>query len=228
MCSFCRPQTHPIIAPQSRPVLEKEADSVVVILDPDSGAPHCSGFSVKDYDGIAVLVTAAHCVTRKIDPFDPSPNAARSVKTDDEVVYVTRSMWELTASQRRSALVTDVDLARDWAVLEGKPFEVPMPLERATPCYDCRYNRESVHAISSVYDWTRHEGNILRVTYSGIGSNFYESDLDIDFGWSGSPVINAEGKVMGIVIQCHDEDVEGIDHPYKVCKPGWSMVTSLP
>lgn len=204
-----------------------ERESTVVLLNQDSLTPSCSAVSIYDYDGSAVLATAAHCLLRKVDALDPSPSAEKEAHEGDRALYVTRNDWYYTGSDAYRATIKRIDFVRDRAVLSVNQFEVPPPLPRAEPCDRCLFENYNVHSVGAVYEWARHSGVITGKTYAGYGSSFVESSISINYGWSGSPVFNDNGEVMGLIIRC-DPDVQDETHKTRPCKPGWSLFTSLP
>jgi len=165
---------------------------------------------------------------RKVDKFDPAPNAEKEAHVGDGILYVTRNDWFYTGSDAMRAKIKTLDLVRDRAMLSVNQFEVPMPLMKAKYCYPCTFDGDQVHSVSAVYNWDRHKGTILNDMYSGIDSRFFESDLTIDYGWSGSPVFTENGEVLGLVIRCNPSIVQVNDRMVRKCVPGWSLITSIP
>jgi trypsin-like peptidase len=231
MCSFCTPYTEskpPDLTSLPDYSVERfmnERDATVVILQPDVLQPNCSAVSVYDYDGSAVLATAAHCLPSKVDKLDPSPDAIKEANVGDRILYVTRNDWYYTGSDAMRATIKRIDPIRDRAVLSVNQFEVPIPLLKGSPCDGCPTKDYAVHSISSLSGWERRDGFISRMSFSGIGSYFMESSISIEFGWSGSPVVNEKGEVIGLMIQCSPMyDANSV----RKCAPGWSLLTSVP
>jgi hypothetical protein len=225
MCSVCTPRIEPNLPNYSVEQFMNERDATVVLLEPDVLQPNCSAFAIYDYDGSVVLATAAHCLLSKVDKLDPSPTAIREASVGDRILYVTRNDWYYTGSDAMRATIKRVDHVRDWAVLSVSQFEVPQPLFKASTCDECLGDRHPVHSVSALNNWERRDGFISRQSFSGIGSYFFESTISIEFGWSGSPVINERGEVIGLMVQCSPRtDTDSV----RKCKPGWSLLTSVP
>lgn len=222
-CSFCKPpQLSEIVAEHNLPAEAEKANAAVLILDPDTGNQRCGGVAVYGNDGVAVLMTAAHCVTHKDDPFDPAPNAERGASVGDRIRYVTRDSWYSSASGAFTAQLKELDQVRDRAVLSVNPNEVPTPLMKANLLVFSPEVGAHIHSIAPVFSWDRHDGMIEWFQYSGIGSYYIGSSVSINFGWSGSPVILDNGEVLGLEIKCYTEDSE------RKCIPGSSIITTLP
>ncbi len=58
---------------------------------------------------------------------------------------------------------------------------------------------------------------------SSLGSNFYDTDQTITRGWSGSPVINEDGNVWGVISMCKVTRDKGNDD----CDPSYAVVSSI-
>ncbi len=222
MCSFCKPVVRDASIEPELPIEVTKANAAVVILDPNTSSPRCGGVSVYDHDGTAVLVTAAHCVTRKKNVFDPSPTTERWARVGDEISYVTRNEWYASESGSFGAVIKELDTSRDWSVLSINPYEVPRPLVAVNLSNRILVLGEHVHVIAPVFDWIRHDGEIVHTAFSGMDSYFVEMSTSIEFGYSGSPVIMDSGEVLGIVIQCSVPD------DVRKCVPGWSIATTVP
>lgn len=79
---------------------------------------------------------------------------------------------------------------------------------------------ESVHAVSALYD-TVSTGTVVAWLTGG----WYETDQTVVYGWSGSPELDTQGRVWGIVSQCpvvYDVSTSGM------CQAGHTIVAGLP
>lgn len=201
---------------------EFDLESTVIILDPITMDPHCSGFSIT-FNGEPALVTAAHCVSRPQNDFDLSPYAKRSARIGDSVFFITRSEWNGISNSQSEARVTFFDAAHDRAViLPIEANDTPAPIPVANLCNACDLEHYGIQYISALYGWDRHYGNITGQVVDN-GTKFWSSDTSILLGWSGSPVINSDGQAVGIVSKC-----EGKDYPTgHQCRPGWSLFTDV-
>jgi len=206
---------------------EREAMASVMLLNTDGEhSPSCGGVAIKR-SGLTVLATAAHCVRHKIDPFDPAPNAEREAKLGDTIMYSTKGWSPFVPRLNRKSTIVDLDEVHDRAILYPVQDEAPAPLDVAELCDRCTTQPVQVHAIAPVFGWAQHEGVITGRTYAGGSNWFYESSVSINFGWSGSPVINSDGRVVGITIACNSVEVLDGDHAVKTCLPDWSVFTSI-
>jgi S1-C subfamily serine protease len=120
------------------------------------------------------VVTAAHCV-------------------DDDGMFaiVSRELDEHTGHGSAPAEVFAVDKARDLAWLRTA-FTFRVFLKTRAP-----QQYENVNAVSAFYGWKRSPGRVL----PGFGL-FRDTDVTIQHGWSGSPVVGFDGKAVGVVVQC--------------------------
>ncbi len=58
---------------------------------------------------------------------------------------------------------------------------------------------------------------------TSLGSNFYDTDQTIARGWSGSPVVNEDGNVWGVVSMCKVTRDKGNDD----CDPSYAVVSMI-
>lgn len=173
------------LAPASHPA----ADSVAVLLCAN-GLPCCNAFAVQPTGAeIPVLVTAAHCL----------PDLA----VGDLVHYVTRQEWLHTARLSSEARIAAIDVF-DRAVLLPAASDMP-PLQLGIPD-----PAAPLTAISALYDWHLVRGYAEGSVWSDIGSSWLTT-LDITFGWSGSPVLGPDGRVIGIVRACQTSEPGACD-----------------
>lgn len=157
--------------------------------------------------GPQLFLTAGHCVDWEVDA---------------EVAIVPLNIWQTTARGRILGRSVRASRADDLAWLE-----LPETTD-TTPIVRLRAGREGerVYAISPVYSWVRRDGTLLRPAYQGARSSiFWETDLTIAPGWSGSPVIaTVDGALVGVVSSCQGgvrwvgETVE------KYCLPRFAIV----
>jgi S1-C subfamily serine protease len=137
-------------------------------------------------------MTAAHCV--------PYADGA-------DVRFLAPSGWG-----HGHAVLVMRDEATDVAVLElVDPEQVePLPVGPGPVVGDV------VVAYSSVYDRT--STGLVTAWLSG---QWYETNQTIDRGWSGSPEMDEEGRVWGLLAKCPTE-LDGS------CLPGQAFATGLP
>lgn len=120
---------------------------------------------------------------------------------------------ESRSGDRIVAEVVYVDSARDTAVMRT-PYAFSRFLSTRAPSYG-----ERVQAIAAAFDWNESSGSVA----SAFGE-FRESTLTIQHGWSGSPVIGADGRAVGVVVTCR-----GVVVRYKhKCSPGNAQFSALP
>ena len=163
---------------------------------------HCSGFAVITPEGVRVL-TAAHCM------LDHMPG--------DRVALVTRERWEHTSQGVRWARVLGVDVAADVAVL--------LPEADALPELDvlALADRDPVAGelvrVESGRWWATSRGTVEGVYYedTGVGAERWAATATVAPGWSGSPVLDVQGRVLGVVTACHAGGLA----PSKCCLPGF-------
>lgn len=213
----CSPAPEPI-RPEPVPFREtqgREARATVLILSADTGQACCSGVSVLDARGHVVLLTASHCVTHKTDPDDVSPDAERTAEIGDVLGW--RSGMRVAR-----AVLREYDPVRDRATLEPDELAAPLPLAARKLCERCTLDGERVHAVSALYDQTS-AGSIIGKVYAGEGAHWWESSMSVVPGWSGSPVLDDSGRVVGIVTKCNGLTLPAGARLRKTCVPGWSL-----
>lgn len=131
--------------------------------------------------------------------------AAHCVGAGQSVRYVPPSGWGLG-----TAHVVFWSPDSDLAYLEPESSAGLVPLDVAP----APGPGERVRAFSSVYGQT----SFGRVT-ARLGFGWYETDQTIVRGWSGSPVVDASGRAVGVVAQCFTRGGE--------CLPGITHVSAL-
>lgn len=200
---------------------DAEADSIVVLLGTDSGEPACNAVAT----GPHTLATAAHCVTHRLDHEDVSPFATRTANLGDAVWYVTRHEWYRSASSAARARVTRYDAARDVAILDtDQPVE---PRRTAHLCSRCS-TPVTVYARAGVFGWAIHAGHTTGRTFAGPGQYYWDATISIEPGWSGSPVFDAAGSVVGVVSACLGSTIAAGDHFVKSCEPNFAVFVDVP
>jgi S1-C subfamily serine protease len=140
-----------------------------------------------------LLVTAAHCVA--------------DAELGAPVRYIEPSGLGLG-----TAWLVSFDTADDRAVLEPAPSNNLAALATAFP----PRMGEPALSVSSYYS-ARSEGHVV----ARLGSGYFETSQTIIHGWSGSPALDADGRVWGIVSHCRQSDGA------KECEPGRTIVAPL-
>ena len=169
-----------------------------MLLSP-AGIPICSAVAVRDVSGRPVLATAAHCVTAG------EPRSSWRFAT-----WLQRTF---TVSDSHTAQLLSVDSRGDIATLSAE--WLPAPLPRGWPPRE----GEPLHVVAAVYDWRISEGLAL---------NSREASFSVLPGFSGSPVIDARGAVVGLVAGCNGTKLEAGATTVTTCRPGWAAFTGLP
>lgn len=190
------------LSPTHRPITDR---SIVSIIEPyvttdGSGVPNgmaysptCNAFCVQDID-VPYLVTAAHCVENM------GPGSRFRYMTNNGIGSKWATVeWVGVTGDRAIASINDPDLI---------PFKVnssyyPEP-------------GDSAITVTSVYsDVSR--GKVI----GPLSSGWYDTTQTVNFGWSGSPVLNDQGTVWGIVSMCK------LDDGQQNCDPNYSIVSSI-
>lgn len=159
--------------------------------------PVCSGVAVRTPVGVK-LVTAGHCLY--------------GARVGASVLYVTHDQWMHTSADHRVARVEYVDPVLDRAVLA---ITAMSGLTIATPSL-----ADPIYSYGAIFDYRRLDGRV-RTRISDGTSAYYEAQLDVTPGWSGSPVIDALGNVIGIVTAC------SVDAPRPVCLKSSGIFVNL-
>ncbi len=190
------------LSPTHRPITDR---SIVSIIEPyidtdDNGIPNrmgysptCNAFCVQDIDA-PYLVTAAHCVQ------DMGPGSRFRYMTNNGTGSKWATVeWVGVTGDRAIASINDPSLI---------PFNVnssyyPEPGDVAL-------------TVTSVYS------DISRGEVIGeLSHGWFDTTQTVTFGWSGSPVMNSQGTVWGIVSMCRLTDSE------TDCDPNYSIVSSI-
>jgi S1-C subfamily serine protease len=141
------------------------------------------------------LLTSAHCVD-----------------SEGDFGVVSREVWRKTSDATKEVQIVELDEDRDIARLR-----IDVPLEVFFTTRKPRVG-EPVTAIGAAFDWSQSRGEVLP------GFGFYlDSTLSIRHGWSGSPVIGDDGKVVGIVARCVGRYVSNTHH----CHPNNAQFSIL-
>lgn len=160
----------------------------------DSYEPRCAAFALAR-QGQTMLVTASHCV----------PESATSLT---RLHFFAPSGWG-----HGHAYLLERDAAADVAFLAlGEP-ELVTPLRMGkSPLVG-----ESVWSYSPIYR-ERSDGDVM----GWLGGDWFETSQTVSKGWSGSPVLDAGGDVVGVVSQCPTANSGATVR----CAPGRAVVTS--
>lgn len=191
---------------------EFERSRTVVILDHLGGGGICSGVVVQDHVGRAVVITAAHCVAKHVDPTDEE--SPRVAELGQAVWFVLGNEW-----LPRRGLLYSYDLQRDRCIVEAADLPTPLHTRRLADTA-WQVPGETFHAVSALYERVS-RGAVLGESYADAGSFFWDSTIDIKPGWSGSPVVDSRGAVVGLVIKCRTLEV----HPGTVCDKNSAIFT---
>lgn len=158
-----------------------DATVVIVGFRGNTERPICGAFAVQGPRGIELL-TAAHCL--------------RDAGLGDSIAYATREQWEHTAAAVSRARVTSIDTADDRATLMPEPGLDSIDSSPLVP--------DAV--VSVAPGWHLTHGHVTEHV-----GRYFTSTLDVRPGWSGSPVLDARGRAVGIVVAC--EAVGGVCVP---------------
>ncbi len=160
----------------------------------DSYEPRCAAFALVRA-GQTMLVTASHCVPESATNLTP-------------LRFLAPSGWG-----HGLAYLIERNAAADVAFLAlGEP-EMVTPLRRGkSPLVG-----ESVWSYSPIYR-DRADGQVT----SWLSGDWFETTQTVSKGWSGSPVLDAGGDVVGVVSQCPSESNGATTR----CAPGHVVVTS--
>jgi hypothetical protein len=155
--------------------------------------PHCAAFAIVRA-GQTILTTAAHCVPA-------------SVSSSTPLRFHAPSGWG-----HGKAYLAERDDAADVAFLTPAEPGMVTPLRVGrTPLVG-----DSVWSYSPIYR-DRSTGHVA----NWLGSDWFETTQTVDAGWSGSPVLDDRGEVVGIVSRCPAEQTAA-----KRCAPDRVVVTA--
>jgi S1-C subfamily serine protease len=156
--------------------VQRWLDSVVMLVN---GASWCSGVVIDDEGTVA---TAYHCVAGGLRP---------QVQTRDRVAHESRTLATLPREDLAIILVPD---------LAGKV--APLPVRRDHPQQGERVYglghpfapaSLKASALKGLLQWSITEGIV-----SGVGEKLIQTDAALNPGNSGGPVVDAQGRVIGI------------------------------
>ncbi len=165
--------------------------------------PSCNAFAV-ERDSEVYLATAAHCLA------DP-PTLGQTLR------YLAPN-----GVGHGFARVTFLDLSGDraLAVATGGDLE---PLREAGPPGEGAW----VESVSSYYSAVS-AGTVI----GELSDGWHQTTQTIVFGWSGSPVLDRQGRAWGIVSKCPLASTVELAAEHGVglgtCLPGATIVTVLP
>ncbi len=160
----------------------------------DSYEPRCAAFALVR-QGQTMLVTASHCVPESATNLTP-------------LRFLAPSGWG-----HGLAYLLERNDAADVAFLALGDPEMVTPLRKGkSPLIG-----ESVWSYSPTYR-DRSDGQVT----GWLSGDFFETSQIVDKGWSGSPVLDASGDVVGVVSQCSSETSGATTR----CAPGRVVVTS--
>ena len=86
---------------------------------------------------------------------------------------------------------------------------------------------EPVTAVSPVYQYARGQGVLQSSTDLGPAALYWETDLTIVPGWSGSPVYGTDGKVIGVISSCSGVVMWVGSRPVATCSPKFAVVAGI-
>lgn len=179
-------------------IAERINDVVVNIrATSDSGADNLGSGFIIDKKGL--IVTNFHLISKSGPQSSP---LLRPVDSDDKTKLVDRVLVTLHDGRRFPASVKGYDEATDIALLQIVPNDPPLPVAELG-------NSDSIR----VGEWVIAVGNPLgldhtvtlgivsakgRAGFGGQFDDYLQTDAAINPGNSGGPLVNTEGKIVGI------------------------------
>ena len=154
----------------------------------------CNAFCVQRL-GTNYLITAAHCV-----PDQKHGDQVRYLKPNGIGHGVGKLIW--TSPEHDNAVVSVDD-----------PDLVPLTIDAA---YEPAMG--DIAQSASSYYATESYGHVI----GSLAPGYYDTTQSIVRGWSGSPVLNENGNVWGIVSKC------SFDWLTMECRPGYAIVAEVP
>lgn len=201
----CSAGTYTYTNPITKSHLSISSRSVVTLIEPavfsDAfGVPNalgytdnCNAFCVRDVDA-KYLVTAAHCV--------------EGLSIGSRFNYL-----EPNGAGYGEATLEWVGVTGDRAIATFKDNSL-VPL-RVNAGYEPSGGDLAI-TFSSLYSQAS-SGHVI----GELTNLWYDTNQTIDFGWSGSPVVNEDGDAWGIVSMCHPNDDES------ACEPNYAIISSI-
>lgn len=179
--------------PRAAAHLEEQAKdaSVILLCSQDNGdrVPCCSAFVARAGPTFADarIYTADHCL--------------RNAGLGSDLAYVSRDSWERTATGHADARIVERDTRRDRAALT--PIEIDDAEALAVSALDIGVidKPEPVRSVGAYDNWRVSVGLATEQVWDESGSSWISS-LDVQPGWSGAPVIDDAGRVVGIATRC--------------------------
>lgn len=174
----------------------------------------CSHGAVRANDPIVVIQRAGEMVCSGFAISEHEiVTAAHCVEPGETVRIVTHEQYDTTASATTRAEIIYHDPNRDIAVL-ATPGTFSFPIHIREPVVG-----ENVTVVSALFGWVHSDGEVL--FSSGL---FADTDVTIQKGWSGSPVIGFDGAAVGIVSRCMAKYEDGM----AICLPHDMQFSVLP
>ncbi len=160
----------------------------------DTYEPRCAAFALVRA-GQTMLVTASHCVPDSTTALTP-------------LRFLAPSGWG-----HGLAYLLERNVAADVAFLALSDPEMVTPLRVGrSPLVD-----ERVWSYSPIY-----RARSVGLVQDWLGNDWFETTQTVAKGWSGSPVLDERGDVVGVVSQCPGK----VDGTVKRCAPGRVVVTA--
>jgi hypothetical protein len=192
-CAAACSQPEPCPVVQAKPATDPRDAALIIMRYSNAGPrPICGAFAVRDGTRVR-LITAAHCVP--------------GLKPGEPLRFATRRQWSATSDGVSSGTVLWNDPDRDRAEFVASDDHDAEALARVALEIGPALSYERIHTIGPSFDYARLDGRVLGGVSSNLGA-YWSTDLDITFGWSGSPVIDAQGRAIGIVVSCQARLIE--------------------
>ncbi len=137
------------------------------------------------------------CSAFAVGPHDVM-TAAHCVDVVAQYQITSREQWFKTSSGAADVQISYVDPDRDLALLRTDYLfrSYLTPREPVTG--------EWVTVVSAKAGWRESRGTVR----PGFGL-LRDTDVTIEHGWSGSPVIGTDGRAVGVVVRCYGSYING-------------------